>query len=254
MILVVAGTRDGRDLAARLAGRGWPILVAVVTGYGRDLAAGDGLAVVAGPRDAAGFAALIAAKGIKALIDASHPYAAAASANAQAACAASRIPYLRYERPPAPLPDYDKLHVADDAAAAARLVAGLGKVVFLTTGSRTLAVFKHEPLLAGHRLIARVLPEPDVIDECRRLGFAPGDIVALQGPFSHQLNLALFREFAAEVVVTKNSGLVGGADSKFSAAQELGLPLVVIDRPAAAYSRVAHDADTVINFVKEAMQ
>lgn len=254
MILVVAGTRDGRDLAAAIAGHGWPVAVAVVSGYGADLAAADGLTVWSGPRDAAGFAALITREGVKALVDASHPYAAQASANAQAACAAAAIPYLRYERPPAPLPDYAKLHPAADAAHAARLAAGLGKVVFLTTGSRALAVFKAEPLLAGHRLIARVLPEPEVIVECRRLGFAPGDIVALQGPFSHELNLALFRQFAAEVVVTKNSGEIGGTDSKFSAAIALGLPLVVIGRPAVPYSRVARDTDAVINFVKEAIK
>lgn len=254
MILVLAGTRDGRELAAGLARQGWPVSAAVVSEYGRKLAAGDGLTVHTGSRDTAGLVALFRAEGVRAVIDASHPYAAAVSGNAQEACAALGLPYLRYERPPAPLPAYDKLHLTADAAEAARLAAGLGKVVFLATGSRTLAVFKNEPLLAGHRLIARVLPEPEVLTVCRRLGFAPGDIVALQGPFSHQLNVALFREFAAEVVVTKNSGNIGGADSKFSAAQELELPLVVIDRPAAEYSRVAADFAAVAKFVREVMQ
>lgn len=251
MILVLAGTRDGRELATFLARQGWPVSVAVVSEYGRKLASQDGLAVHTGCRDTAGLVALLRTEGARAVIDASHPYAAAVSSNAQEACEALGLPYLRYERPPAPLPVYDKLYHAADATEAARLAAGLGKVVFLATGSRTLAVFKNEPLLAGHRLIARVLPEPEVVTVCRRLGFAPGDIVALQGPFSHSLNVALFREYAAEVIVTKNSGLVGGADSKFSAAQELGLSLVVIDRPVAHYSRVADDFGAVGELVRE---
>lgn len=254
MILVLAGTGDGRELAADLARQGWPVSVAVVSDYARSLAARHGLAVHTGPRDAAGLAALIQTTGARAIVDASHPYAAAVSRNAQQACATLGLPYLRYERPPAPLPAYDKLHLATDAAAAARLAADLGRVVFLATGSRTLAVFKNEPLLAGHRLVARVLPDPEVLLECRRLGFAPGDIVALQGPFSHQLNLALFREYAADVVVTKNGGRRGGADAKFSAAVELGLPLVVIDRPAIQYSRIAADPAAVGEFVREVMK
>jgi precorrin-6A/cobalt-precorrin-6A reductase len=254
VILVLAGTRDGRELAADLARQGWPVSIAVVSDYGRKLAAQDGLTVHTGCRDTAGLVALLRTEGVRAVVDASHPYAAAVSRNVQEACAALGLPYLRYERPPAPLPEYDKLYRAADAATAARLAAGLGKVVFLATGSRTLAVFKNEPLLAGHRLIARVLPEPEVLAVCRRLGFAPGDIVALQGPFSHQLNAALFREYAADVIVTKNSGLVGGTDSKLSAARELGLPVVVIDRPAAEYSRVAADFGAVGDFIREVME
>lgn len=254
MIVILAGTKDGRELAATLTRQGWPVSVAVVSDYGRKLAAKDGLTVHTGCRDTAGLVALFKTEGARAVIDASHPYAGNASHNAQAACEALELPYLRYERPPAPLPQYDKLHVAADAAEAARLAAGLGQVIFLATGSRTLAVFKNEPLLAGRRLIARVLPEPEVLTVCRRLGFVPADIVALQGPFSHQLNLALYREYGAEVVVTKNSGIVGGTDNKISAVVELGLSLVVIDRPQVEYSRIAADFDAVSDFVKEVMQ
>jgi precorrin-6A/cobalt-precorrin-6A reductase len=181
VILVLAGTRDGRELAAELARQGFPVTVAVVSGYGRELAADESLTVNTGALDAAGLADLITKQGVRAVIDASHPYAAGASVNAQTACAVRGVPYLRYERPTAPLPVYGKLHRAADPAAAAKLAAGLGQVIFLTTGSRSLAVFKQEPTLAGHRLIARVLPEPEVIAACRQLGFAPRDIVALQG-------------------------------------------------------------------------
>ncbi len=254
MILVLAGTRDGRELAAFLAGRGWPVSVAVVSDYGRSLASQDGLAVHTGSLDAAGLVALLRAEGARAVVDASHPYAASASRNAQEACAALGLPYIRYERPEAPLPEYEKLYQAADAAGAARLSAGLGRVIFLATGSRTLEVFKNEPLLTGRRLIARVLPEPEVVAACRRLGFAPGDIVAMQGPFSHSLNVALFREYAAEVIVTKNSGLVGGTDSKLSAARELGLSVVVIDRPEIKYSLIAADFDAVGEFVREVIE
>lgn len=251
MILVVAGTRDGRELAAGLADRGYPVLVSVISEYGRQLADQDNLTVNACALDRAGFAGLIAGQGIRAVVDASHPYATGVSDNVLAACRECGVPYLRYERPAVPLPDYDRLHVVADAQEAAKAAASLGRVIFLTTGSRTLPVFKKEPLLEGHLLIARVLPEPQVIAECLALGFTPGEIVALKGPFSHEFNVALFKEYGSEVIVTKNSGLVGGSDSKFSAAMELGLPLVVIDRPQAACLNRVGTSEDVIKFVEE---
>ncbi|MDR3589137.1 MAG: precorrin-6A reductase [Negativicutes bacterium] len=251
MILVVAGTRDGREMALELAAHGYPVLVSVVSDYGRRLIEQDNLPVNACPLDEGGFAELIGRRGIRAVVDVSHPYASGVSVNVQAACRQQGIPYLRYERLSSPLPDYPRLHVAPDATAAAKTAAALGKVVFLTTGSRTLPVFKQEPLLADHRLIARVLPEPQVIEQCLALGFTPGEIVAVQGPFSHEFNVALFKEYNSEVIVTKNSGLVGGADSKFSAAIELGLELIVIDRPQDGTGNCVSTSEAVVKFVEE---
>jgi len=253
MILVLAGTKDGREIAAQVARQGYQTLVSVVSDYGRKLAEEYELLVSTGQLDEAGLAGLIRQRDIEAVIDASHPYAAGVSRNAIAACRSCGISYLRYERPVAPLPNYSKLHLASDVEHAARLAAGLGKVVFLTIGSRGLKAFKAEPLLASHRLIARILPDSAVLAECLMLGFGPGDIVAVQGPFSQEFNVALFRQFASEVIVTKNSGDEGGAGSKFDAAVALDLPLVVIDRPRVDYERIVHNYDDVIKFLKEVL-
>jgi len=254
MILVLAGTRDGRELAAELTLKGYSVLTTVVSTYGRELAEANGLSVTDGVLDEAGLAEVLGNKGVKLVVDATHPYAANVSRNAMAACERLGVRYLRYERPTAPLPTYERLHLVKDAAEAARCAARLGKVIFLTTGSRTLAVFKAEPELAAVRLVARVLPEPKVVAECIELGFSPGDIVALQGPFSHELNVALFKEFDSEVVVTKNSGLIGGSDSKFSAAMALGIHLVVIDRPKVDYLNAVSCFEEVLKTVEEVME
>jgi len=251
MILVVAGTKDGREMAADLVTRGYPVLVSVVSDYGRQLLEQDNLPVSACPLDSNGFTQLIGQRGLRAVVDISHPYATGVSANVLSACESSGIPYLRYERPAVPLPQYEQLHVVPDAQAAAKAAAALGNVVFLTTGSRTLPVFKNEPLLDDHRLIVRVLPEPQVIAECLALGFTLGEIVAVKGPFSHEFNLALFKEYRSEVIVTKNSGLVGGSDSKFSAAIALGLPLIVIDRPKTEDKNSVCTSEAVVKFVEE---
>jgi precorrin-6A/cobalt-precorrin-6A reductase len=253
MILILAGTRDGRELAVSLAMAGYPVIVSVVSDYGGELAKCPELTVQVGALDTAGLASFVKARKIVQIIDASHPYATGASVNAMQAANETGAGYLRYERPASSLPSYERLHIAADAQAAAKAAASFGQVLFLTTGSRTLRVFKSEITLASHRLIARVLPDPVVIAECIGLGFSPKDIVAMQGPFSLELNIALFRAFAADVIVTKNSGEIGGADTKIQAAMQLGLHLVVIDRPQIKYSHVVHSIEKVHNYVKEAL-
>lgn len=251
MILVLAGTQDGRQLAMTIARAGYDTAVSTISAYGGELARGERLQVLTGALDCTGLINLITSRGLKLVVDASHPFAINASKNAMAACQDTGILYVRYERTTASLPGYDRINSVADAKEAAAIASRLGKTIFLTTGSRTLAIFKKEPLLANNRLIARVLPDPDVMRQCFDLGFLPRDIVALQGPFSHALNVALFREYGADVVITKNSGNVGGCDAKITAAMELNLSIVVINRPRLEYSNVRSSFDAILEFVRE---
>lgn len=251
MILVLAGTKDGRDLITLLAELSYPVVASVFSDYGRDLIQSANILIHTGPLDDGGLATLIQDHHIRILIDASHPYAVNVSQNAMLACQNTKIHYLRYERPTVPMPVYEGLHLVNDYHQAATITATLGKTVFLTTGSRHLKLFKDAICLKDHRLIARVLPEPSVLTECQSFGFSPKDIIAMQGPFSHELNMILFKEYKAEVIVTKNSGQVGGSDTKITAAMALELPLVVIDRPMMEYTKIVYTIADVIQFVKE---
>jgi precorrin-6A/cobalt-precorrin-6A reductase len=251
MILVLAGTQDGRELAETLAEAGRKVMISVVSNYAKELIHNGNITINARPLDRIQLMDLIQCNQITAIVDASHPYAVNASVNAMEACAQTGIQYIRYERPLIALPAYSRLHLVHDYATAAKTAAALGKVVFLTTGSRRLDTFKAEPMLTQHRLIARVLPDPSVLLECTRLGFKPSDIIAMQGPFSHELNVALFKEYQAEVIVTKNSGSLGGSDTKITAAVALHLPIVIIDRPKIDYQTVVTNCSDVLRALTE---
>jgi precorrin-6A/cobalt-precorrin-6A reductase len=251
MILVLGGTKDGRDLAALLTEKGYQIMISVFSDYGKELIQLNKDLVHAGALNTDGFIAFIHKNKINLIVDASHPYAVNVSQNAMEACQTTNIPYIRYERPTAKLPIYDKLYIVHDYIEAAIVAATLGEIIFLTTGSRHLKVFKNVTCLQDCRLIARVLPEPSVLSECLSIGYKPQDIVAMQGPFSHNLNIALFQEYKTEVIITKNSGHIGGSDTKITAAIALNLPLVMIDRPIIQYSNVVYDIADVINFIRE---
>ena len=57
-------------------------------------------------------------------------------------------------------------------------------------------------------------------------------LIAMQGPFSKELNIAMLKDTDADYFVTKESGKAGGFEEKLEAAKETGVTLVVIGRPA----------------------
>lgn len=230
MILVLAGTADGNRLIRRLREEGLAVLACAATPYGASLAAEAGAAqALAGPRDAAELAMLAARA--TALVDATHPFAQAASAAAREAAARAGVPYFRLVRPPVSLPPHPRLYLVDGWAEAAERAARLGRVIFLAVGTRHLEAFTRAPALAGRRLVARVLPEEESLARCRAAGLSPRDVVAMQGPFSEQLNREMLRHFGAEVLVTKEAGAEGGTAEKVAAALAEGLAVVVVRRP-----------------------
>jgi len=246
VILVLAGTLDGRDIAARLQTEGYDVIASVVSEYGRELAEQSGVAVQAAPMNEEELARFVSVKGVRLIIDATHPFAVKVSRNAAHVAETAGIPCLRYERQSSQLPKYGRLYLADGMESAAQLSTTLGKTIFLTTGSHTLSCFRKAAKGTDCRLIARVLPQPEIITSCMANGFSPADIVALQGPFSQALNRALFEEYKAEVMVTKDSGYVGGTDAKIAAAMELGLAIVLILRPPLLQKNVFWSYDELV--------
>ncbi len=250
MILVLAGTQDGREIAAGLREAGYEVIASVVSEYGRELVAQSGVPVQAAAMDEHELQQFVVRSGIRLMIDATHPYAVNVSRNARQVAANLHIPCLRYERPDSALPIYAKLVLAPDMQRAAEMAVGLGKTVFLTTGSHSLPLFRAAAAGRDCRLIARVLPQPEVIADCIANGFSPADIIAAQGPFSQELNRELFRAYGADVMVTKNSGAIGGTDAKIAAAIELGLIIVVVQRPAALQQQVFESLPALLEYLK----
>ena len=102
--------------------------------------------------------------------------------------------------------------------------------VFVTTGSKELSAFLALPNWET-RVCARVLSMPEVVKTCADMGFYGSHLIAMQGPFSEDLNVAMMKAVHARWMVTKESGKAGGFDEKVSAAKKAGAGLVVIGRP-----------------------
>lgn len=226
-VLVFAGTTEGRQLCEYLAGYGLDVTACVATEYGRvAMPERENLRIHTGRLDAGEMSAFIA--GFSLVIDATHPYAEVVTRNIQKACRLTGAEYLRLLRPSQNVRD---AVVLPDAKSAAAYLAKAEGNVLLTTGSKELSVFAGMTDFPS-RCYARVLPSVESIGACRAVGLSGRHIVAMQGPFSHGMNLALLRETGAHYLVTKNSGPAGGFDEKLSAAKEANAAVVLINRPA----------------------
>ena len=232
MILVLAGTKDGRLLTRNLAKAGYPVLASTVSLYGSLLLKEDGGEEVRfGPLDEEGLVNLIGEQGITMVIDATHPFATEVRQNGWVACNRLQIPWLRFEREGVSTDDLDNGTVinVDDMDGAIRVAASFSGNIFLTTGSSSVAVFAES--LGPERLVVRLLPDPAALQQCAYLGISPNRLIAMQGPFSTELNKELFRHFKAAVVISKESGKTGGLPEKIAATAQLQIPMIIIGRP-----------------------
>jgi len=200
-LLVLAGTEDGRELADALKQRGHEVLVSTLTAYGADLAQGQGLQARSGAMDEEGLTDLLRGSSFAALVDATHPYAVRVKEMAKKVCANLSLPYLRWERSALELEDHSYIHWAEDIPDAARIAAGLGHRIMLTTGSNGLPEWVSLPLLKDKLLYVRVLPTSEVLARCESLGFKPNQIIAAQGPFSQAWDEAMFRQLDVKLML-----------------------------------------------------
>ena len=249
MILFLAGTSDSRAAATFLKDAGVELTLSTVSSYGRILAEAEGLICRDGILDQSGLVKWLKENRGTMLIDGTHPYATAASLAALGAAKEAGVSYIRLERPERPIPVAPWIHSVMSTEEAAKKAFELGKSVLLTTGSRTLKIFVEAKPEDG-RLVARILPEPDGIGDARNLGFLPRDIIAMEGPFSQEMNEALIRHVGAQVVVMKNSGDAGGTFEKLAACETMGIAAVVIDRPQIQFPKVVETKEELLALIQ----
>ncbi len=249
-ILVIAGTEDARLFVSELAKLPVDITVTVTTDYGASLVAdSDNVKVEIGKWNEEKMEQELAERGIELLVDASHPYAKNASENAIKAAQALNIPYLRYERPKV-VGEGDDIDYVLDYQQAVDLCNQYQGNILLTIGSNLLPTFAEGVEGFSERVFARILSTHKMVEKAQNLGLSPKHILALQGPFSKAINKAMIDHVDAKIMVTKASGSVGGTLEKIEAAREMGLKIIVIDRPLIEYGAVFSDAATLIKAVK----
>lgn len=228
-IVIFGGTSEGRELAETAQRSQVPVLVSVVSEYGESLLTeSKWVGVHQGALDADGMKELLKRENPPFVLDATHPYAKVVTAQVRAVCEELDLPCYRVLREEETLED-GMYRVASTQEASDFLEKQTGNIL-LTTGSRELHVFAEKETLLP-RLFARVLPDSKVLAQCEEMGINGSHLIAMQGPFSVEMNQALLHQTKAVWMVTKESGARGGFQEKWQASKQCGVKFLVINRP-----------------------
>ena len=218
-ILILGGTGEARELAARLTELGNEVMTSLA---GRTssplLPAGDiRVGKFGGIPGLVGYLKMLR---FDRLVDATHPYAGLISINAVAAAARTGVPLVRFMRPAWQEPvGAEWLHVPDIEAAASALPSGATALV--TTGHEGLATFFERDDCS---LVVRLIEKP----EMKLPRFAR--LILSRPPYTTAGERALLEREAITHLITKNSGGTQ-TSAKLEAAQALGARVIMIERP-----------------------
>lgn len=255
-ILVFSGTTEGNAVAEMLSRYPVRVYLSVATEYGRVCAGKyENVEVITGRKDREEIKAFLRGRQISLVIDATHPFARIVTENLKAACEECKVEYIRCLRDAIEEGDKTEGREAiesigateerctdretasvvevDSVREAVRFLKGTEGKILITTGSKELKEYTEIPDYRN-RCYARVLPAGEAVSESCALGFEGKHLIAMQGPFSKEMNVALLHHIGACYFVTKESGKAGGFPEKLQAAEETGTVLVVIGRPKEA--------------------
>lgn len=223
MIWIIGGTSETRKLLEKIRGK-VHYIVTVATESGKEMLSNEDQVLVA-RLDVHGMKTFLQEHTITLVVDVTHPYATEVSKNARQVCQTSHIPYLRYVRETSDRKGAICVRSIEECLAFLRTITGC---VFFTTGSKNIHDF--QKVRGYNRFVYRVLPTSASLAVCQRYLVAMKDIVALLGPSSEELNIAMFREYGAQYVVMKDSGKTGGTPEKINACYKLGITPIIIGR------------------------
>ncbi|EHI56252.1 hypothetical protein HMPREF9333_00531 [Johnsonella ignava ATCC 51276] len=270
-ILIFGGTSEGRELALMCENSELPAYICVAGNYGSGVLGNlKHVKIIEGKKDSADMLSLIKELGISVVYDATHPYAAVVSKNIKSACKKSKIKYLRVRRKTDDFNDCidgnsinntsddisgsvsvsdfssiylnrkskkiynnifdfaDVIEVPDIESAVEYLKDTQGSIL-ISTGSKEISKYT---LLDPKRLYPRVLPSYESIEACTKAGIENSHIIAMQGPFNTELNIAMLNFYKCSYMVSKQSGNRGGFKDKVYACKSTGTKLIIIKAPS----------------------
>jgi precorrin-6A/cobalt-precorrin-6A reductase len=243
-VLILGGTTEARQLAARLAQRAGLDVTLSLAGRTASPVPHAVPIRVGGFGGAEGLADHLAAEHVDGLIDATHPYAHIISENAVAAARKASVAFVALRRPPWSAVAGDRWIEVGNARAAVDAIGQKGRDVFVTIGRNELAPFAGAP---QHRYLIRSVDPADP-----PLPLPHVTYITARGPFSEANDRALMTEHKIEVVISKNSG-GSAAYGKIAAARALGIEVIMLRRPAAPDAPCVNTVEDALAWLDHAL-
>ena len=234
-IMLLGGTKDSTELIKHLK-RNYDtyILTTTTTEYGSKLA------LEAGSDDTISrrilkdeFIEIINNSDFDLLIDATHPFAEHITQTSASLSKICEIAYIRFERPPLNFKDIDTSHIIyaksfEDAGEIISKLMPEGNVLHFAGANTMEDILKN---VSKDRFYPRILKVPKSIEKCEKLGIENDHIIPMNGAASLKENIDLIEKYDASVMITKESGEIGGVIEKIEAANQKNISLIMIKRP-----------------------
>ena len=231
-VIIFGGTTEGRRLAEFCGEHKIQTVVCVVSEYGEMLVPeSPSVRVIRKALEKDEMEALFVAEKPSLILDATHPYARVVTENVTQVCQKMGIVWYRVLRKSElETTNADSIVTVDSVDQAVEWLKSHEGTVLVTTGSKELVKYTAIPDYK-ERIFARILPDSQALLNSETLGFPRNHMIAMQGPFSLEMNIATMRMTGANYLVTKESGHAGGFLDKIHAAEVVGATALVIGRP-----------------------
>ena len=230
-IVIFGGTSEGRLLAKYCDKNFIPAIVCVATEYGTELLEEyKNISVSEGRKDEEAMKKLFLDNNVEKVYDATHPYAKIVSENIIKVCNELKLEYVRILRDSKVLDktlekyykEFENIEEVVD------YLKDKNEKILIATGSKELYKYKD---LEVKNLYPRVLANMIGIKACEDIGIPSSNIIAMQGPFDIDTNVALLKKYACKYLITKESGDIGGFSEKIEACKKVDAKALVIKRP-----------------------
>ena len=245
MIWVIGGTKDSRDFIESFPFKE-KLVVTTATEYGGKLLENiKDIKVFCKRLDLEGMNKFIVENNIEKIVDLSHPYAEEVSRNAIECSRVKEIDYIRFEREN--LVSEDGVIEFSELDIMIKYLEELEGNILVTLGSNNLHKFQN--IKNKSNIYFRILPKWEMIKKAEDLGVLPKNIVAMQGPFSKELNVAMMRQLNIKYIVSKKGGNTGGEREKIESAKDIGAISIMLSRPNVEYPVVFSHIEKLIKYI-----
>lgn len=234
-IFLLGGTKDSTNIIEHIKENyDSYILTTTTTEYGAKLAREGGSDdTIARPIPKDEIKEMILNEKFDILIDATHPFAKHITQTSTSIAKELKLPYIRFERPTTNLENIDTSHIhyVDSFDEAGKLIENEfseGNVLHFAGANTMGDILKY---VSVDRFYPRILKVESSIEKCKSLNVDSNHIIPMKGAASLEENIELIERYDASVMITKESGEIGGVIEKIEAANEKDVAVIMIQRP-----------------------
>ncbi|MBQ6511384.1 precorrin-6A reductase [Methanobrevibacter sp.] len=234
-VFLLGGTKDSINIIKHVKENyDAHILTTTTTEYGAKLAREGGSdETIAKPLPKEEIIEILTNNHFDLLIDATHPFASHITQTSVSIKNELRIPYIRFERPTTNFENIDTSHIhyVDSFDEAGKLIKDKfpkGNILHFAGANTMEDVLKYIP---PERFYPRILKVESSLEKCEKLNVDPNHIISMTGAATLKENIDLIEKYDASVMITKESGEIGGVIEKIDAANEKNIAVIMIQRP-----------------------